>query len=215
MPIQLNPEFKISNEYKETSERIERIEKAIKCILNKIGEFKVLDEKLVPQGLKPIARSIAWLVDQVVVQNLKKYEDVCGIEEVKEPPHDLVQYDCILKLREDDTECFINVKTSLTATDRTGRFDISKADKLIELYEERPDLLLLVAIIVVDFDDVRVKFEDLIVFNVAWVPEVYYNRANHNLQSRANGMQTPRSNQEFIEILKQKMDEAGHLVHYS
>jgi len=63
-----------------------------------------------------------------------------------------------LKLSEDDIECFINVKTSLTATDRTGRFDISKADKLIELYEERPDLLLLVAIIAVDFDDVLVKF---------------------------------------------------------
>lgn len=215
MPIQLNPESKISNEYKETLERIERIEKAIKCVLNKIGKFKVLDEKLVPQGLKPIARSIAWLVDQVVVQNLKKYKDVCGIEEVKEPLHDLVQYDCILKLRKDDTECFINVKTSLTTTDRAGRFDISKSDKLIELYEERPDLLLLVAIIAVDFDDVWVKFEDLIVFNVAWVPEVYYNRANHNLQSRANGMQTPRSNQEFIEILKLKMDEAGHLIHYS
>ncbi|MCW3129813.1 MAG: hypothetical protein N2V75_06940 [Methanophagales archaeon] len=173
---------KITNKYKETSEKIERIEKAIKCVLNKIGKFKVLDEKLVPEGLKPIARSIAWLVDQVVVQNLKKYKDVCGIEEVEEPPHDLVQYDCILKLKEDDTECFINVKTSLTATDRTGRFDISKADKLIEL---------------------------------SWVPDVYYNRANHNLQSRANGMQAPRSNQEFIELLKQKMDEAGHLVHYS
>lgn len=51
--------------------------------------------------------------------------------------------------------------------------------------------------------------------HVAWVPDVYYNRANHNLQSRANGMQTPRSNQEFIELLKQKMDEAGHLVNYS
>lgn len=206
---------KIANEYKETSEKIERIKKAIRCVLNKIGKFKVLDENLVPEGLKPIARSIAWLVDQVVVQNLKKYKDVCGIEEVNEPPHDLVQYDCILKLKEDDTECFINVKTSLTATDRTGRFDISKADKLIELYEGRPDLLLLVAIIVVDFEDIFVRFEDLIVFNVAWVPDVYYNRANHNLQSRANGMQTPRSNQEFIELLKQKMDEAGHLVHYS
>lgn len=214
MPIQLNPESKIPNEYKETSEKIERIEKAIKCVLNKTGKFKILDETLVPEGLKPIARSIAWLVDQVVVQNLKRYKDVCDIEEVEEPPHDLVQYDCILKLKEDDTECFINVKTSLTTTDRTGRFDISKADKLIELYGERPDLLLLVAIIVVDFDNIFVKFEDLVVFNVAWVPGVYYNRANHNLQSRANGMQTPRSNQEFVGILKQKMEEAGHLAHY-
>ncbi len=129
MPTQLNPQSKISNEYKETSERIERIKEVIKCVLNKIGKFKVLDEELVPQGLKPIARSIAWLVDQVVIQNL----------------------------------------------------------------------------IVVDFDNIFVKFEDLILFNVAWVPEVYYNRANHNLQSRANGMQTPRSNREFVELLKQKM----------
>ncbi len=34
----------ITNKYKEKSEEIERIEKAIKCVLNKIGENKRMFE---------------------------------------------------------------------------------------------------------------------------------------------------------------------------
>lgn len=183
------------------------------CVQRKIGSFKILDEELVPEGLKPIARSISWLVEQIIVQNLRKYKEDCGLEEVRDPAHGLTQYDCVLRLEGEDEEYFVNVKTSLTSTS-PGRSDISKAEKLIELYERNPDLVLIVAIIKVNMQGVNISFDNPILFNVAWTPDIYYNRANHNLQSICDGTQTPRINEDFVRELKRQMREAGHLEHY-
>jgi len=82
------------------------------------------------------------------------------------------------------------------------------------LYEENEEFLLLAAIVKVDFEGVYVKFADPIVFNVAWTPDIYYNRANHNLQSSYDGTQKPRGNIDFVKELKHQMEKAGHLKHY-
>jgi len=214
MPMQMRLNGSVPPGFKELQEGRMKVKSAIECVCGKIGEFKILDEKLVPYGLKPIARSISWLVEQLVVQNLRKYKDECGVMEVEDPPHGLTQYDCVLSLKNHVKKYYINVKTSLMVTEETGNFDISKASKLIRLYEENPDIMLLVAIVKVGIEGVRVKFDKVILFNVAWVPSIYYNRANHNLQSTADGVQTPRSNKEFVEELKRQMREAGHLEHY-
>jgi hypothetical protein len=202
--------------FKELEGRIKAIGKAIEFVWkDRIGNFKILDENLVPEGLKPIARSISWLMDQITVQNLRRYKDDCGIEEVDDPPHGLTQYDCVVRMRNDNRKYYLNVKTSLEITELGGRFDISKARRLIQIYRESPDLVLLVCIIRVDLDNVWVRFKSAIVFNVAWIPEIYYNRANHNLQSSCNGTQTFRTNGKFIRELERQMKSAGHLKHYS
>ncbi len=193
---------------------IANVKKAIECALSDIDSFEILDQSLVPQGLKPIARSISWLVEQIVVQNLRKGGSACGISSVTDPPHDLTQYDCVLKLVGDTVPYHLNVKTSLTTTNASGRFDVSKAPKLVELYGSNHDLALLVAILKVEMVGVTVTFKDLIVFNVAWTSDIYYNRANHNLQATGDGRQTRRTNSEFVEELKSKMKAAGHLSHY-
>jgi hypothetical protein len=200
--------------FTELARAIESVKVAIWCVLTNIKEFKILDESLVPEGLKPIARSISWLVEQIVVQNLRAKGKNYGIASVKDPPHGLTQYDCVMRLDSNHRSYMVNVKTSLTITEDTGRFDISKGDKLIKLYESTPDLLLLVAIAKVEMNGVLVRFKDLIVFNVAWTPDIYYNRANHNLQSKCDGSQTPRTNEQFVVELRRQMQEAGHLKHY-
>ena len=205
-----------NEEFRKLEQRIKVIANAIDCVWkDRIGGFKILDEKLVPEGLKPIARSISWLMDQITVQNLRRYKDEFGIEEVNDPPHGLTQYDCIIKMKNDNRDYYLNVKTSLTITELGGRFDISKARKLIQFYQENPNLVLLIAIIRVDLDDVWVRFNNAIVFNVAWIPDIYYNRANHNLQSRCDGTQTFRTSKKFVSELERLMKEAGHLEHYS
>jgi hypothetical protein len=202
--------------FKELEKRIKAIAKAIEFVWkDRIGDFKILDENLVPEGLKPIARSISWLMDQITVQNLRRYKDECGIQEVNDPPHGLTQYDCVLKMKNDNRKYYLNVKTSLEITELGGRFDISKARRLIQLYRESANLVLLVSIIRVDLDNIWVRFKNAIVFNVAWIPDIYYNRANHNLQSRCNGTQAFRPNEEFISQLEHQMENAGHLEHYS
>lgn len=204
----------ISKEFQEIIKDMEQVEKAIQIVLKKIGKFNILDETLVPYGLKPIARSISWLVEQIVVQNLRKNSEVCGLSDVIDPPHSLTQYDCILKLKCNSKEVFVNLKTSLTTTDKTGNFDISKAPKLVQFYEKDPEAILLVAVIRVSIDGVCVDFDKPVIFNVAWVPKIYYNRANHNLQSSADGTQIMRSNSDFVKILKNEMKNAGHIKHY-
>lgn len=202
--------------FRELEQRIKVIAKAIDAVWkDRIGDFKILDENFVPEGLKPIARSISWLMDQITVQNLRRYRDEFGIEEVNDPPHGLTQYDCVIRMKSDDRDYYLNVKTSLTITKLGGRFDISKARRLIQLYQENPNLVLLVAILRVDLDNVWVRFNNVIVFNVAWIPDIYYNRANHNLQSRCNGTQTFRTNEEFVSELERQIEDAGHLEHYS
>jgi len=191
-----------------------KVGKSIEAVFKRIGKFTILDQNLVPYGLKPIARSISWLVEQIIVQNLKKYKDQCGLAKVEDPPHALTQYDCILQVKGDERVYYVNVKTSLSTTDESGNFDISKAPKLIQLYEQIPDLVLLIVIARVTIKGVWVKFEKPTIFNVAWVPHIYYNRANHNLQSTADGTQVPRTNQEFVSELKHQMELAGHLKHY-
>jgi len=202
--------------FRELEQRTKIIAEAIEALLReKIGIFKILDENLVPEGLKPIARSFSWIMEQITIQNLRRYKTEFGIDEVDDPPHGLTQYDCIIKMKNDDISYFLNLKTSLTVTKASGRFDISKARKLIQLYRENPDMVLLVAIIKVDLDNVWVRFSNAIVFNVAWIPDIYYNRANHNLQSRANGAQIFRTNEDFVSELERQLGNAGHLEHYS
>lgn len=197
-----------------TSEDIKKIQESIKCVLSKIDQFQLVKEDLLPEGLKPIARSMSWIIEQIVVQNLRHRGIKCGIESVTDPPHDLGQYDCVIKLVNDSKEYKVNVKTSLTSTSHNSRFDISKANKLITLYETEPNLILLVVIVKIKLGGLNVKFDDVIVFNVAWTPDIYYNRANHNLQSKCDGSQKIRSNTEFVNKLKQLMDDAGHSSHY-
>ena len=204
----------ISSEFKELLTKIKAVQEAIKCVLDKLSGFKILDETLVPEGLKPHARSVTWLVQQIVVQNLRKFKDMCGLEEVRDPPHDLTQYDCVLMLKGDKNEYFVNLKTSLATTNLQSRFDVSKADGLIKSFEEEKDLILLVAIVKVNFTGVHVKFTDLVVFNVAWISDTYYNRANHNLQTTYDGTLKQRSNDDFVKELKRLMEQAGHLKHY-
>lgn len=195
-----------------TQKQVERVQQIINDCVHRIGKFTILGEELVPFGLKPIARSISWLVEQIVVQNLMKEMERYGISEVIPSPTNVELHDCLLKF--ENLESYVNIKTSLTSTDERGRFDISKASRLIELYKAKPNLLLLVAVVKVELKGVVVRFNNVVVFNVAWTPDPYYNRANHNLQAKADGTQTFRTNSEFVRILTDKVQDAGHATHY-
>jgi hypothetical protein len=53
-------------------------------------------------------------MDPITVQNLRRHKDELGSEEVDEPPHGLTQYDCVIRMKNDDKDYYLNVKTSLT-----------------------------------------------------------------------------------------------------
>lgn len=195
-------------------EDIQRIKISIDNVVRKLGSFQIIDPRVVPEGIKPIARSVSWLVEQVIVQNLRAEMDELGLEHVNDPPNNVAQYDCNLKYRDDSKEFYVNLKTSLISTSSSGRFDVSKAPKLLQMYEDNPNLILIVATIKIDIRGCELYFGDSVVFNVAWIKDIYYNRANHNLQSCADGSQKIRSNQEFVRLLTEKISGAGHTSHY-
>jgi hypothetical protein len=60
----------VSSDFERILDGMTRVGKAIECVLQTIDKFKILDENLIPFGLKPIARSISWLVEQIIVQSL-------------------------------------------------------------------------------------------------------------------------------------------------
>jgi len=210
----VNSESWLPYDFNQINKGVERTRLAIQYVMAKIDAFKLLDESVVPEGLKQIARSMSWLIEQIIVQNIRKHKDACGITSVDNPPHGLAQYDCVLHFKDEPQEYLVNIKTSLSITQTGGKSDISKGPKLVELYESNPNAVLIVAIVKVTLEGVVVTFDDLILFNVAWTPDPYYNRANHNLQSICNGTQTRRTNQAFVEILRGLMKAAGHDMHY-
>lgn len=197
-----------------TEQDIINLQQSMECVLSKISEFSLLNSKLLPEGLKPIARSISLIVEQVVVQNLRVFSKDCGIEFVIDPPGNLTPYDCIIKLKNNSNQYHVNLKTSLVSTTPSGKFDISKATGLIQFYNENPDAKLLVGIVKVELDNLTVKFKNLVLFNVAWTPDMYYNRANHNLQSKCDGTFSKRTNKEFVLELEKLVTDAGHSTHY-
>ena len=201
----------------DSSSTIQRIKDSIDVTLAHIGQFQLIEPSVVPEGLKQIARSISWIVEQVVVQNLRKYRPVNNILSVEDPPHNLTQYDCLIKYPLDTNDYFINIKTSLSQTPTNSRFDVSKASRLIDFYTVNPNAYLILAIVKVDMRNTDVIFRNTIVFNVSWMTDIYYNRANHNVQTslpNGNDSLIMRSNLEFITILQAKINERGHDQHY-
>jgi len=182
---------------------IVKIQYILNQVISRINKFKLINENLVPFGLKPIARSMSWIVEQIVTQNMKKDVNKYSISSVDIPQTNIDLYDCLIKTNQ--MKYFVNIKTSLVSACENGNYDISKAQKLLEWYESNHDLVLLLAVIKVELDRTDVIFKDVKVFNVAWIPNIYYNKANHNIQSCMNGKESIRSNQEFMDLLYRKI----------
>ncbi|AJF62161.1 hypothetical protein QT06_C0001G1349 [archaeon GW2011_AR15] len=185
-------------------EAMQKISKAIKKVIVKIGDISIIKEELAPEGLKPLARSVSWLVEQIMVQNIRKYKDELGIEKVEDPPSNVSLYDCSIKFRGESKIYYLNLKTSSAGAKKT-KDDISKADKLIELYQSDSDYTLFVAVLKVIFKNTHLILNhenNLIIFNIAWIPDIYCNPRNNNLQSSEYDQTQFRTNQEFLQQIK-------------
>ena len=186
----------------------EKIKEGFKKVLEKINHFDIASPDLLPEGLKPHTRSICWIAEQIILQNLRKYKVECGFTSVDMPSSDIVVYDCIIKIPEFKDPVYVNVKVN--NVERTsGRNDISKAPALVQFYSENKDALLYDFIIRIRFDNTRIflNVADAIIFNVAWIENLYVKPSNHHLQAEYSTRQIKRTNQEFVELLKQQLKE--------
>lgn len=172
------------------------------CI-KKINEFEILDEQLVPEGLKPHTRSIAWLVEQVVVQGIRKYIHLTEFDNVIANESDIELHDCTVKIGNNDL--LVNIK--VTNIDNShSRNDINKAYKIFKAFSENPDKRLYYVVIKLSFNNTKIKFMDNpIVFYIPWIHDVYVNPSNHHLQASYYLPQTIRTVKQFVDEIEQQI----------
>jgi len=176
---------------------LEILKNGFNSCIRKIKEFEILNEKLVPEGLKPHTRSIAWLAEQVIVQGVRKFIDGTGFESVVANDSDIGLHDCIVRIRGNDT--LVNLKVTNVEKTHTKN-DINKAYKIQQAFIENPDMRFYYVIIKISFDNTKIKFVDEppIVFYVPWIHDVYVNPSNHHLQAGYDKPPTFRSVQQFV-----------------
>jgi len=116
-----------------------------------VPSFKVLDEEILPYGLNQHTRSICWLAEQVILQNVKKRKTEYGISDFTDPDSDISAWDACMKLTGETEPCFINIKVS-DVTKPTRRNDIASVKKLLAFYDENPAAKLFYVVIMLRFD---------------------------------------------------------------
>ena len=97
--------------------------------------FKVLDEELVPEGLNPHTRSICWLAEQVILQNLKANKTSFSLSKVDYPVSDISPWDSALYFTDLKEEVYVNIKVSDVAKPRR-RNDIASVVRAYPTSEE-------------------------------------------------------------------------------
>mgnify|MGYP000418543347 CR=1 FL=1 len=196
---------------------INRLRNVIKDILSKIKGLRIIsmnnNVKSFPYGLPNFTRSVSWIVEKSLVQNLMKYRRLYGIRSINLPSSELEQYDCLIEFNGNPLRFYINIKTSdIKAENRYD--DISKARRLIEFLAKIGENPLLIVTVKVEFiyDGIIFHPDKTIIYNVAWLKDFKYNPHNRNLQTRtlyAERNIEKRLNYEFIQILKQLINTSS------
>ncbi len=174
-------------------------------LTRKIGHFNILDEKLVPEGLKPHTRSISWLAEQVVKQQARLNLVEIGFANVIDSDSDIEQYDCTVTVNGRDV--LVNLKVTAATSQKGSRNDINKAYKLFRIFQQNKNTLLYYVVFKIKFENTDVIFidEQPIVFYVPWINEVYANPSNHHLQANYEEPMKKRTVDEFLALVDEEI----------
>lgn len=161
------------------------LEKQLNLLISKIGDIPIADIRIMPFGWRKAAkgRTVWRIVEEVISQNLEKEGKELGFDSVEPSSSEVGVYDFKFCF-DGNKESFVNIKSSVLGG-RVNKDDISKADKLIEFYNENPNANLYVATFVISFkENMTIGLENCVVFPTAWIPDIYVNPSNNgNLQS--------------------------------
>ncbi len=107
------------------------------------------------------------------------------------------------------TQKYVNVKSAVKGG-RSNKDDISKARLLEAFFNLKPESILLVATIQIEFlDTMHLRLSDANVMPIAWIPDIYVNPSNNgNLQSskyKDINNAVMRTNSEFLQLLRQEI----------
>lgn len=193
-----------------TIQQIDKLRKKLQAscdlLVAKIGPIQIGKKEQFPYGWRKSAkgRTVWRIVEEVITQNLEKYHAEFGITEVIPSEGEVTVYD--MKCVFDNFTAFVNIKSAVIKG-RKNKDDISKAIGLLQFYNEDPARNFFVATFFIKFNDnMSIELEKVVVFPIAWIPDIYVNPSNNgNLQSahyKDLGFAVKRNNSEFIRQLQ-------------
>lgn len=199
-----------------TNQQIRKIQQELERIFTifitkKIPLFEVLRKEYLPEGLKPHTRSICWLAEQVILQNVKKFSTNFGLTDFEYPLSDISPWDSKFKINNcsEGKDVFVNIKVT-DSTKPIRRNDISSVKTLLNFYKNNGEPLIYFVVIRLKFEDNVIKFvEPIIVRYYPWVKDFVVNPRNEHIQSVYEAEIEERSIPDFLKILKKKAKDKG------
>jgi len=169
-------------------------------LLEILPSFKITDKKVLPYGLKPHTRSVSWLVEQVITQQLKYNRNKLKIDKVFFDLSDTCLHDC--EIRSKNETYFVNIKVHNMAT-KENKNDIAAVEKLYMQYSSNSNYNLIYVCFGIHFENIIVKFDTayLVLFSPQFMP-IYINPRNDKIQAFYHHESKYRTRQEFLDLLK-------------
>ena len=178
------------------------IENVFGRLIKDVPSFEVLNKDVLPYGLKQHTRSICWLAEQVILQNVKKRQEEYGLTSYVDPNSDISAWDACLGLKSCSAPSYINIKVS-DVTRPVRRNDIASVQKLISFYNEKPSALLFYVVIMLEFEGNRIHFRRKpVVRYYPWIGDFVINSRNHHIQSVYETSIVERTTDDFIQLVR-------------
>ncbi len=187
---------------------LEKAQNSFTQLVDKIDRVSIWDRTKFPFWWRKAAkwRTVWRIVEELITQNLEKYHSEFWISEVIASDSEVSVSDMICRFDWIDTPVYFNIKSAVQWW-RINKDDLSKADGLIDFYNEDINRNYFIATFVISFnDDMTIWLEKAIVFPLAWIPDIYINPSNNgNMQSsKYKDISTAikRDNKTFFELFK-------------
>lgn len=170
-------------------------------LIHILPSFNIADRTVLPYGLKPHTRSVAWLVEQVISQQTKFRAKELGLDDVKFDMPDTCLHDCELSMG--GKTYYVNIKIHNSDNNKKNKNDISAVEKLYFQYTSNPSYNLIYVAFGIFFDDITIRFDtsQILVFSPQFLP-IYVNPRNDKIQSSYDHKPVFRTREEFIKLLQ-------------
>lgn len=189
------------------------LEDKLNHIISTIGDIPVANKTIMPYGWRKAkkGRTVWRIVEEIISQGLESQANRLGFDNIAPAESEVGVYDFKFQYDGNKTS-YVNIKSSVQGG-KNQKDDISKAERLIDFYNQEPNANLYIATFVISFKpDMTIGLEKCIVFPIAWIPDVYVNPSNNgNLQSskyKDIGNAIKRTPYEFLSVLKKANDDA-------
>ena len=186
----------VDSQIKQVQSDLSLIEALCTKLVENVQSFEVASAQALPYGLKPHTRSVAWLVEQVLVQRLKLDAAGMNIGKVNYDWPDTALHDLTIEVN--GRVLPINVKAH-QAENKPNKNDISAVEKLYNAYKSDYEYNLYYAAFGIKFEGRSVVFikDKVHCFSPQFLP-LYVNPRNDKIQAFYHHTPVIRSRKDFL-----------------